>query len=263
VKDGRELRMGGSKMRLENKVVVITGGGSGIGKETARLFLNEGAKVAIFDIFTGNVERVYRDMGFAKETEIKNTLCLTADITKREEVRKAVDATLERFGRIDILINNAGIIKDAMLQKMTEEQWDDVIRVDLTGAFNCIQAVADHMLQRGGGSIVNVSSVSGVYGNVGQVNYSAAKAGLIGITKTLSKELGRKGIRVNAVAPGFIKTPMTASVPQKILDRMMEKTPLNMLGDPIDVAYANLYLASDEAKYVNGCVLLVDGGLVV
>jgi len=251
------------QMRLENKVAVITGGGSGIGKETAKLFLHEGAKVAIFDVFTGDVEKICRDMGFAKDTEIKNTLCATADVTKREEVRSAVDATLERFGKIDILINNAGIIRDALVQKMTERQWDEVLRVDLTGSFNCIQAVVDHMLQRGSGSIVNVSSVSGIYGNIGQVNYSAAKAGLIGITKTLSKELGKKGIRVNAVAPGFIKTPMTASLPQKILDLMMEKTPLKMLGDPIDVAYANLYLASDEARYVNGCILLVDGGLVV
>ena len=250
-------------MRLENKVAVITGGGSGIGKETAKLFLHEGAKVAIFDVFTGNVEKICRDMGFAKETEIQNTLCVTADVTKREDVKNAVDATLQRFGKIDILINNAGIIKDALVQKMTIEQWDDVLRVDLTGSFNCIQAVVGPMMQRGNGSIVNVSSVVGVFGNIGQVNYSAAKAGLIGITKTLSKELGKKGIRVNAVAPGFIRTPMTAGLPQKILDLMTEKTPLKMLGDPIDVAYANLYLASDEARYVNGCVLMVDGGLVV
>ena len=250
-------------MRLENKVAVITGGGSGIGKETAKLFLHEGAKVAIFDIFTGDVEKVYREIGFAKDTEIKNTLCVTADITKRDEVKSAVDATLQRFGKIDILINNAGIVRDALVHKMTEEQWDAVIRVDLTGPFNCIQAVVEHMMQRGSGSIINVSSVSGVYGNIGQINYSAAKAGLVGITKTLSKELGRKGIRVNAVAPGFIKTPMTASVPQKVLDLMAEKTPLRTLGDPMDVAYANLYLASDEAKYVNGCILSVDGGLVV
>jgi len=250
-------------MRLENKVAVITGGGSGIGKETAKLFLHEGAKVAIFDVFTGNVEKVYRDMGFAKDSEIKNTLCATADVTKREEVKSAIDATIQRFGKIDILINNAGIIRDALVQKMTEEQWDKVINVDLTGSFNCIQAVVDHMIQRGSGSIINVSSVSGIYGNIGQVNYSAAKAGLIGITKTLSKELGKKGIRVNAVAPGFIRTPMTAGLPQKILDLMTEKTPLKMLGDPIDIAYANLYLASDEARYVNGCVLMVDGGLVV
>lgn len=250
-------------MRLANKIAIITGGGSGIGKETAKLFLHEGAKVAIFDVFTGNVEKVYRDMGFAKETEIKNTLCATADVTNRAEVKSAVDATIQRFGKIDILINNAGIIRDALVQKMTEEQWDKVIQVDLTGSFNCIQAVIDHMIQRGSGSIVNVSSVSGIYGNIGQVNYSAAKAGLIGITKTLSKELGKKGIRVNAVAPGFIKTPMTAGLPQKILDMMTEKTPLRMLGEPIDIAYANLYLASDEARYVNGCVLLVDGGLVV
>jgi 3-oxoacyl-[acyl-carrier protein] reductase len=146
---------------------------------------------------------------------------------------------------------------------MTIEQWDDVLRVDLTGSFNCIQAVVGPMMQRGNGSIVNVSSVVGIFGNIGQVNYSAAKAGLIGITKTLSKELGKKGIRVNAVAPGFIRTPMTAGLPQKILDLMTEKTPLKMLGDPIDIAYANLFLASDEARYVNGCVLVVDGGLVI
>jgi len=250
-------------MRLENKVAVITGGGSGIGKETAKLFLHEGAKVAILDVFTGNVEKVCRDMGFAKDTEINNTFCVMADVTKRDEVKSAVDATIQRFGKIDILINNAGIIRDAMVHKMTEAQWDEVINVDLTGSFNCIQAVVEHMRQRGSGSIVNVSSVSGVYGNIGQVNYSAAKAGLIGITKTLSKELGKKGIRVNAVAPGFIKTPMTAGLPQKILDLMTEKTPLKMLGDPIDVAYANLYLASDESRYVSGSVLMVDGGLVV
>ena len=250
-------------MRLQNKVAVITGGGSGIGKETAKLFLHEGARVAIFDVFTGNVDKVIRDMGFAKESEIENTLCITADVSKREEVRSAVEATIKRFGKIDILINNAGIIRDALVQKMTEEQWDKVLQVDLTGSFNCIQAVVNPMMQRGSGSIVNVSSVSGIYGNIGQVNYSAAKAGLIGITKTLSKELGKKGIRVNVVAPGFIRTPMTAGLPQKILDLMTEKTPLRMLGDPIDVAYANLYLASDEARYVNGCVLMVDGGLVV
>jgi 3-oxoacyl-[acyl-carrier protein] reductase len=250
-------------MRLENKVAVITGGGSGIGKETAKLFLHEGAKVAIFDVFTGNVEKICRDMGFAKETEIQNTLCVTADVAKREDVKNGVDATLQRFGKIDILINNAGIIKDALVQKMTIEQWDDVLRVDLTGSFNCIQAVVGPMMQRGNGSIVNVSSVVGIFGNIGQVNYSAAKAGLIGITKTLSKELGKKGIRVNAVAPGFIRTPMTAGLPQKILDLMTEKTPLKMLGDPIDIAYANLFLASDEARYVNGCVLVVDGGLVI
>jgi len=250
-------------MRLQNKVAVITGGGSGIGKETAKLFLHEGARVAIFDVFTGNVDKVIRDMGFAKESEIENTLCITADVSKREEVRSAVEATIKRFGKIDILINNAGIIRDALVQKMTEEQWDKVLQVDLTGSFNCIQAVVNPMMQRGSGSIVNVSSVSGIYGNIGQVNYSAAKAGLIGMTKTLSKELGKKGIRVNVVAPGFIRTPMTAGLPQKILDLMTEKTPLRMLGDPIDVAYANLYLASDEARYVNGCVLMVDGGLVV
>jgi 3-oxoacyl-[acyl-carrier protein] reductase len=240
-------------------VAIITGGGSGIGKEAARLFVHEGAKVAVFDVFTGDVESVCS----AIDPDTSKTFCVTADVTKREEVNKAVEATLQRFGKVDILINNAGIIRDALIQKMTDEQWDKVLHVDLKGAFHCIQAVADHMIQRGSGSIINASSVSGIYGNIGQTNYAAAKAGLIGMTKTLAKELGRRGIRVNAVSPGFITTPMTAQVPQKILDLMKDKTPLKILGDPIDVAYAYLYLASDESKYVNGCILAVDGGLVV
>jgi 3-oxoacyl-[acyl-carrier protein] reductase len=246
-------------MRLENKVAVITGGGSGIGMEAARLFVHEGAKVAVFDVITGDVENVCREI----DHDISKTLCVKADVTNRDEVKRAVDATLQKFGKIDILINNAGIIRDALIQKMTDDQWDKVLHVDLKGAFHCIQAVAEHMMQRGSGSIINASSVSGIYGNIGQTNYAAAKAGLIGMTKTLAKELGRSGVRVNAVAPGFIKTPMTAQVPQKILDLMKDKTPLKILGDPIDVAYAYLYLASEESRYVNGSVLAVDGGLVV
>jgi 3-oxoacyl-[acyl-carrier protein] reductase len=246
-------------MRLEGKVAIITGAGRGIGKETAKLFVEEGAKVTIMDLGTGDIKAVCAEV----DSTGSSTLCIDGDVTKKDDVKRCVDQTLMKFGRVDILINNAGIIRDAFVSRMTEQQWDDVLHVDLKGAFHCVQAVADTMMNQGSGSIINASSVSGVYGNIGQANYAAAKAGLIGMTKALSKELGKKGVRVNAVAPGFIQTPMTAQVPQKILDMMKEKTPLKKLGEPIDVAYAYLYLASDEAKYVNGTVLFVDGGLVI
>jgi 3-oxoacyl-[acyl-carrier protein] reductase len=174
-----------------------------------------------------------------------------------------VKGTIERYGKIDVLINNAGIAQDALLLKMTEEQWNRVMDINLKGAFNCAQAVVEVMLNQGHGVIVNVSSVVGLYGNIGQANYAAAKAGLIGLTKALAKELGSKGIRVNAVAPGFTMTPMMANVPDKILQIMKEKTPLGKLAEPKDIAYAYLYLASDEARFVNGAVLSVDGGLTI
>ena len=162
-----------------------------------------------------------------------------------------------------MLINNAAIIQDALVSKMTEEQWERVVNVNLKGAFNCIQAVVEVMINQGHGVIINAASIVGIFGNIGQVNYAATKAGLIGMTKSLAKELGKKGIRVNAVAPGFIMTPMTSKVPEKILEIMREKTPLRRLGEATDVAYAYLYLASDEAKFVNGAVLCVDGGLII
>ncbi len=174
-----------------------------------------------------------------------------------------VKETHERYGKIDILIINAGIVQDALIIKMTEEQWDRVINVNLKGAFNCIKAVVDVMINQGSGVIINASSIVGVYGNIGQANYASAKAGLIGMTKSLAKELGRKGIRINAVAPGFIRTPMVGGVPEKVLEMVKEKTPLRRLGEPRDIAYAYLYLASDEAGFVNGAVIPVDGGLVL
>ncbi len=246
-------------MRLENKVAIITGAGSGIGKETALLFAIEGAKVVIADVnemggeeTVAEIKKMGRDGFFAR-----------LDVTSREQSKQMIRNVLEAYGRIDVLINNAGIIQDAFVMKMTEEQWDRVIDVNLKGAFNCIQAVVEIMVNQGSGVIINTSSIVGLNGNVGQVNYAATKAGLIGMTKTLAKELGKKGIRVNAVAPGFISTPMTAKVPDKILELMKEKTPLRRLGQPDDVANALLYLASDEANFVNGAVLSVDGGLLI
>jgi 3-oxoacyl-[acyl-carrier protein] reductase len=245
-------------MRLENKVAIITGAGSGIGKETALLFAKEGAKVVIAD--------VNEKAGEETVAEIKKNaegFFVKLDVTNREQAKQMVKITLEKYGKIDVLINNAGIIQDAFLSKMTEEQWDKVINVNLKGVFNCTQAVIEVMMNQGNGVIINTSSIVGLFGNIGQTNYAATKAGLIGMTKTLAKELGKKGIRVNAVAPGFIMTPMTSNVPEKILEMMKEKTPLRRLGEAKDVAYAYLYLASDEANFVNGTVLRVDGGLVI
>ncbi len=245
-------------MRLENKVVIITGAGSGIGRETALLFAKEGAKVVVADVNEKGGEETV--------AEIKKNgegFFVKLDVTNREQSVQMAKTTLEKYGRIDVLINNAGIVQDAFVSKMTEQQWDKVIDINLKGVFNCIQSVVETMMKQGSGVIINTSSIVGLNGNVGQVNYSATKAGLIGMTKTLAKELGKKGIRVNAVAPGFIATPMTAGVPDKILEMMKEKTPLKRLGEPKDIANAYLYLASDEANFVNGAVLSVDGGLVI
>ncbi|MFZ3166893.1 MAG: 3-oxoacyl-ACP reductase FabG [Candidatus Methanoperedens sp.] len=246
-------------MRLENKVVIITGSGSGIGRETAILFGKEGAKVVVADVN----EKAGQETAEVIRKNGSDAFFAKLDVSDREQSKEVVKDTLERYGKIDILINNAGIIQDALISKMTEDQWDKVITIDLKGPFNCIQAVVEAMTNHGTGEIINVSSIVGLYGNIGQSNYSAAKAGLIGLTKTLAKELGRKGIRVNAVAPGFIYTPMTATVPEKILEMMKEKTPVKRLGRPDDIAYALLYLASDEANFVNGAVLSVDGGLLL
>ena len=246
-------------MRLENKVAMITGAGSGIGRETALLFAKEGAKVAITGRTAEKLEKVCNEI----HENGGKAIFKIGDVSKREDMDDVVNTAMNEFGRIDILVNNAGINKDALVTKMTKEQWNGVIEVDLTGAFNCIQAVVDVMIDQGSGVIINASSISGIYGNIGQVNYASAKAGLIGLTKTLAKELGKKGVRVNAVAPGFTITPMTSKLPENILTMMKEKTPLNKLAEPIDIAYAYLYLASDEARYVNGAVLSVDGGLTI
>jgi len=245
-------------MRLENKVAIITGAGSGIGRETALLFAKEGAKVVVADVNEKGGEETV--------AEIKKNgdgFFVKLDVSNREQSKQMAKTVLEKYGKIDVLINNAGIVQDAFVSKMTEQQWDKVIDINLKGVFNCIQAVVDIMMNQGSGVIINTSSIVGLNGNVGQVNYSATKAGLIGMTKTLAKELGRKGIRVNAVAPGFITTPMTSAVPEKILEMMKEKTPLKRLGEPKDIANAYLYLASDESNFVNGAVLSVDGGLVI
>ncbi|MDP3105621.1 MAG: beta-ketoacyl-ACP reductase [Candidatus Methanoperedens sp.] len=246
-------------MRLENKIAMITGAGSGIGKETAYLFAKEGARLVLTGRTAAKLKKVCKEIN---ENGGK-AIFKTGDVSKREDMDVVVNTALNEFGKIDILINNAGINKDALITKMTKEQWNSVINVDLTGAFNCTQAVVDIMIKQGNGVIINATSISGIYGNIGQANYASAKAGLIGLTRTLAKELGIKGVRVNAVAPGFTITPMISKMPEKILTMMKEKIPLRTLAEPIDIAYAYLYLASDEARYVNGAVLSVDGGMTI
>jgi 3-oxoacyl-[acyl-carrier protein] reductase len=253
-------------MKVKGKIVLITGAGSGIGRETALMFAKNGAKVVVTDVDEkGGKETVDEIVKILAEDPDNQGDAFFAklDTSNREQTKQVAKVVIERYGEIDVLVNNAGIIRDAMVTKMTEEDWDRVIDVDLKGPFQMVQAVVDNMIEHKIGEIINVSSVVGVYGNIGQVNYAAAKAGLIGLTKTLAKELGKKGIRVNAVAPGFIQTHMTASLPEKVLIAMKEKTPLKRLGQPADVAYAIMFLASEEANFINGIVLPVDGGLVI
>ncbi len=246
-------------MRLKDKVAIVTGGGRGIGEATAKAFAREGAKVVVADLSQADVERTVAEIN---ETG-GQAIGFVVNVTDRGKVDELVQTATRNFGRLDILVNNAGITADNTLAKMTEAEWDRVIDVNLKGVFNCGQAAAKVMAEQGGGVILNASSVVGIYGNFGQTNYAATKWGVIGITKSWAKELGRKGIRVNAVAPGFILTPMTDKMPEKVLEMMKDKSPLKSLGYPDDIAAAYLYLASDEARFVTGTVLSVDGGLVL
>lgn len=246
-------------MKLLNKVAIITGGANGIGWEAVQVFLKAGAKVAIADYTVEKVKERLDALGEYKE----NAAVFRVDVANRDSVAEMVEAVANHFGRIDILVNNAGITRDAMLTKMTIEDFQAVINVNLTGLFNCTQAVVPYMLENQSGRVINTSSVSGIYGNVGQTNYAAAKSGIIGMTKTWAKELGRKGITVNAVVPGFIETSMVETVPEKIINQLKSTIPLQRLGKPSDIANAYLYLASDEANYVNGSVLHVDGGIMM
>lgn len=246
-------------MRLNGKVAIITGSGRGLGKEAALLFAEEGAKVVVCDINKEAADEV----ASAINGNGGEAMAARVDVTDVASIQTMADAVMQRFGKIDVLVNNAGITADAQLVKMTDDQWDRVINVNLKGVYLCSKAIAPLMIAKGSGRIINTSSVVGVYGNFGQSNYVATKAGVIGMTKVWAKELGRKGITVNAVAPGFTMTEMMATVPEKVLTTIKEKTPLGRLGEPRDIAYAYLYLASDEASFVNGATIQVDGGLVL
>ncbi|WP_339263597.1 3-oxoacyl-ACP reductase FabG [Solibacillus sp. FSL W7-1472] len=243
-------------MRLANKVAIITGGAGGIGLAAVKRFWEEGAKVAIVDYDKQQGEKMEAELG-------ENVAFFAVDVSKLADVKEMVEQVVDRFGKIDILINNAGITRDATLVKMSEEDFEKVIQINLNGVYYCTQAVAPHMIAQGSGKIISTSSVSGVYGNFGQTNYAATKAAIIGMTKTWAKELGCKGINVNAVAPGFTATPMVEKMPEKVLQQMEGITSLQRLGKPEDIANAYLFLASDEASYITGHVLQVDGGIMM
>ena len=244
--------------RLQNRVAIVTGGANGIGKVTAQRFAAEGARVMIWDLD--------KERGEAAAEEINasggEAAFRTVNTSKFEEVEKGARTVADRWGRIDILINNAGITRDASLKKMTTEQWQQVMDVNLTGVFNCTKVISNYMVEQGYGRIISASSVVGLYGNFGQTNYVAAKAGVIGMTKVWARELGRKGITANAVAPGFIATEMIKKIPDEVLKQIEGKIPVGKMGEPVDIANAYVFLASDEARYVNGAVLSVDGGMV-
>jgi 3-oxoacyl-[acyl-carrier protein] reductase len=252
-------------MRLKDKVCLVTGGAAGIGKATAERFAEEGAQVVICDVAKEAGEATVKTLG-------PNASFYLVNVADRQAAQKWVDAAAAKYGRIDVLVNNAGILRDSQLVKvkdgaltgqMSEGDFDLVISINLKGVFNCAQAVAPHMIKQGSGVILNASSIVGLDGNFGQTNYVATKAGVIGMTKVWARELGRYGIRVNAVAPGFTATEIIKSMPEKIIEGMRSRTPLGRMGEPRDIANAYLFLASDEASFITGTVLRVDGGIVV
>ncbi len=242
-------------MKLKDKTAIITGGASGIGLATAVLFINEGANVVIAD----------NNEATGKKAEIalgKNCRFFKTDVSDKSSAYFCVMEAFKKFGSLEILINNAGITSDASLLKMSSEQFEKVIDVNLKGVFFMTKYAATQMAEKNYGRIINTSSIVGLYGNFGQTNYAASKSGVIGMTKTWARELGRKGITVNAVAPGFIDTGMLTTVPENILDNIKQRTPLGRLGIPEDIAKAYLFLASDDAAFITGITLSVDGGLV-
>jgi 3-oxoacyl-[acyl-carrier protein] reductase len=264
----REKRKPTLESGLRGKVVVISGAGAGIGRSTAMRFAQEGAKIAAWDVSSKAAPQLEAAINWAGG----EGLFQAVNVTQANEVESAAQAVLERWKRIDVLINNAGIVRDAQLVKwnggspestMSEEVWDAVIDVNLKGVFLATRAVVPHMIKGGGGVILSATSVVGLWGNFGQTNYVASKAGVIGMTRTWARELGRYKIRVNAVAPGFIATDMVKAMPEKILQAMVARTPLGRAGTPEDVANTYAWLASDQASFIHGAVISVDGGVVI
>ncbi|GAB1397512.1 MAG TPA: 3-oxoacyl-ACP reductase FabG [Saprospiraceae bacterium] len=245
--------------RLENKIAIVTGGASGIGKATSIKFLQEGAKVIIWDVAEQKALETVKELA----QDGSSIEFMKVDTTSFENVQQAAQTVADKYGRLDILVNNAGVTRDATLKNMTEEQWDLVINVNLKGVFNCAKAVMPHMVANNYGRIINAASVVALYGNFGQTNYVATKAGVIGMTKTWARELGRKNITVNAIAPGFIATEMMLTIPENVLQGFKDKTPLARLGNPSEVANVYAFLASEEASFISGTVISVDGGLVI
>lgn len=243
---------------LQGKVAVVTGAGRGIGFGIASVLCRRGAKVLVADMDEETAKKAAEQL----RADGGEADYVVANVARREDAQKMVDTAVERFGGLHILVNNAGINRDAMLHKMTPEQWDSVISVNLTGVFNCLQAAVCYMREKGYGRIINISS-AGWQGNIGQANYSAAKAGVIGLTKTTAKECAKKGITCNAICPGFIETDMTRGVPEKVWDLMVSKIPMGYVGTPEDIGKAVAFLASDDAAYITAEVMNVGGGMVL
>ncbi|MEJ2792694.1 3-oxoacyl-ACP reductase FabG [Iodobacter sp. LRB] len=246
-------------MRLKDKVAIITGSASGIGQATAVKFAAEGAKVVVCDVNQSGIDVVVSSLVQSGAVAVGYVV----DVTNKTQIAEMVAAVKAQFGRIDVLVNNAGIVQDAQLIKMTEDQFDRVIDINLKGVYNCARAVVDTMVEQGSGVILNASSVVGVYGNFGQTNYAAAKFGVIGFVKTWAKELGKKGIRANAVCPGFVATPILKAMPEKVIQAMEDRVPMKRMAQPEEIANVYAFLASDEASYINGAAIEVTGGLTL
>ncbi|MDD5432631.1 MAG: 3-oxoacyl-[acyl-carrier-protein] reductase [Candidatus Omnitrophica bacterium] len=246
-------------MRLKDKVALITGGARGIGRAIAMRFAQEGADIVIADVNPADAEKTCAEI----EALGRKTLGLQMDVTDFTKVEEAINKILDKFGKVDILVNNAGITKDNLLLRMGQPEWDAVINVNLKGTFNCTKAVSKPMIKARFGRIVNIASIIGIIGNAGQANYAASKAGIIALTKTTAKELASRNVNVNAVAPGFIQTEMTAKLPEEVKQKMKEVIPLDKFGTPEDVAACCLFLASEDSSYITGQTIVVDGGMVM
>src|SRR4051812_18633091 len=247
-------------MRFENQVAVVTGSGRGIGHAIAVRLASEGARVASVSRTEANAKKTADEINASRPDAAK---AYAVDVADQDAVQKAAGQILEDFGRVDILVNNAGVTRDGLSMRMSLADWDTVVNTNLKGAFMFIQALMRPMIKQRSGRIINISSIAGLTGNAGQANYSASKAGLIGLTKTLARELASRGITVNAVAPGLIETDMTTVLSEEVRQAILQKVPLGKLGEPDDIASAVAYLASPEAKYITGQVLTVDGGMVM
>lgn len=245
-------------MRLKDKVAIITGGARGIGKKISQTFLKEGASVYIFDV---NEEEGARTVGELQPAYDGKVIFFKVDITDEKSVEQSIEKIIEVEGRIDILVNNAGITRDNLILRMSLEDWKKVIDINLTGAFICSKHTVKYMVKNRSGKIINISSIVGVHGNAGQSNYSSSKAGIIGLTKTLARELAGRNILVNAIAPGYIETEMTEKLSDKIKEKLMEQIPIGRLGSVDDVAKTALFLASDDSNYITGTVINLDGGM--
>jgi len=246
-------------MRLKDKVALVTGGARGIGRSIALAFAREGADIVVGDVNMEEAAKTASDI----EALGRKAMAITLDVTDYANVEEAVNKILDKFTKVDILVNNAGITKDNLLMRMSQQEWDAVLNVNLKGAFNCLKAVTRPMIKQRYGKIINMASIIGIMGNAGQANYAASKAGLIALTKSAAKELASRSINVNAVAPGFIQTEMTAKLPEDLKNKMKEMIPLDKFGTPEDIAATCLFLASEESSYITGQTIVVDGGMVM